>query len=146
MSGIDLANSPTYQLWLATNAWQRSIRRVLDPIGLTHVQFIVLAFVDRLSASGEPVSQALVCRMAAIDANMTSEVVKLLEAKALLDRSVHPSDRRAHALSLTPGGKALLDQARALVKPRSEAFFAPLGSDTEKLTALLRALTDSGAE
>jgi DNA-binding MarR family transcriptional regulator len=143
MKTDDLAHSPAYQLWLATNAWQRNIRRALEPIGVTHVQFVVLVFTSRLGSEGDPVSQAQVCRLAGIDANMMSDVVRSLESKSLVVRRVHPTDRRAQALELTESGRELLAKGRALAKPTSEAFFAPLGEETETLTRLLKTVVEA---
>src|SRR3546814_15453085 len=36
-------NSPGFLLWQVTNQWQRRLRATLEPLGLTHVQFVLLA-------------------------------------------------------------------------------------------------------
>ncbi|WP_038475249.1 MarR family winged helix-turn-helix transcriptional regulator [Fimbriimonas ginsengisoli] len=137
---IDLHENPAYQLWLATNAWQRQVRRALLPLGLTHVQFTILAAVRRLGAAEEVVSQADVCRFGSLDPNMASEVFRYLERKGLVTRLPHPTDGRAHELALTSAGEELLDQAKALVVPVSKAFFAPLGEEQKELARMLRTI------
>ena len=83
----DLTENPGYQLWLVTNAWQRAVRKVLHPLGLTHVQFAVLASVARLQEGTPLVTQSDVCRVGLIDPNMESDVVRSLEARGLLMRT-----------------------------------------------------------
>jgi len=134
---IDLEENPAYQLWLATNAWHRQIRRVLEPIGLTHVQFTVLGSIWRLGAEGDSVTQADVCRFGSLDPNMVSEVVKSLERKKFLTKLPHPTDRRANQLILTPEGTKILSLARQSVTPVTVDFFAPLGEERRELARML---------
>jgi DNA-binding MarR family transcriptional regulator len=137
----DLNDNAAYQLWLATNAWQRQIRRALQPLDLTHVQFIVLAAVRRLGANGEPVSQADVCRFGSLDPNMASEVVRSLDRKGFIVRLPHPTDRRAHELALTPAGAEMIDKGKQLIAPISRRFFEPLGSEQMELARMLRTIS-----
>lgn len=136
---IDPQSNPAYQLWLATNAWQRQVRKALSPLDLTFVQFTVLASISKLSM---PVCQADICRFGSLDPNMASTVVRSMELKDLIRRAPHPSDRRARALVLTPKGEGLLRQARTLIRPVSESFFAPLGEERADLVRLLRLLSE----
>jgi DNA-binding MarR family transcriptional regulator len=142
-SANELRENPGYQLWVVTNAWQRSIRRVLQPLGLTHVQFSVLAAVARLCHAADVVTQAEVCRWGSLDANMASDVVRSLESRGLLVRLEHPTDRRAHRLELTDSGQELFATARAAITPVKEAFFSPLGEDGKQLAAMLEKLVQA---
>lgn len=135
---IDVHNNPAYQLWIATNAWQRQIRKALLPLDLTFVQFTVLASINKLNLPD--VSQAEICRFATIDPNMASSVVRSLELKGFIERKPHPTDRRAHSLYLTGQGLDLLEQARKLIRPMSEKFFAPLGDERVELARMLRVI------
>jgi DNA-binding MarR family transcriptional regulator len=139
----ELKENPGYQLWLVTNAWQRSMRKALQPMGLTHVQFVVLASVGRLCGVGEIVTQAEVCRWGSLDANMASEVVRSLEGRGLLVRLEHPTDRRAHRLELTEDGKALFTEARAALMPVKKAFFSPLPDEGKALAGILAQLVQA---
>ena len=141
----ELKDNPGYQLWLVTNAWQRSMRKALQPLGLTHVQFVGLASVARLCGvnEDETVTQAEVCRWGSLDANMASEVVRSLEGRGLLVRLDHPTDRRAHRLEMTEEGKALFTEARTALIPVKQAFFAPLPDDGKALAGILAMLTQA---
>lgn len=130
-------------MWLLTNAWQRMLRRVLVPLGLTHVQYTVLASVAYLSRDERPVSQADVCRFGSMDRNMVSEVVRSLVARGLIERAAHPRDARALRLGLTAQGELAYAEARALVKPQAEGFYAPLGEEVGDLVRLLARLNEA---
>lgn len=138
----DLRASPAYQLWLASNAWLRIVRRALEPLDLTHAQYVVLASTMRLTKGAQHPSQAEVCRFAALDENMASQVVKVLMEKGFIERLRHPADGRAHALKLTEIGSELTLRAREAVKPATERFFARLGDEIPAFTALLQTLNE----
>ena len=136
----ELRENPGYQLWLVTNAWQRALRKALHPLGLTHVQFAVLASVARLQGGASLVTQSDVCRAGSLDPNMASDVVRSLESRGLVRRLEHPNDRRAHLLELTEEGERVYQEGRAVVVPAKEAFFMPLGADARRLAAMLERL------
>jgi DNA-binding MarR family transcriptional regulator len=139
-----LHESPGYQLWLVSNRWQRFIRRVLQPLDLTYVQYTILAAVLRLGQHESNVTQAMVCRHADMDPNMSSEVVRSLEAKGLLRRTPHPDDGRAATLRITCAGKELAWAAQQEIAPLIESFFAPLGEDRPELLRMLKRLNEQG--
>ena len=145
MKDFDPSKSPAYQLWLATNAWQRCVRKALEPFDITHCQFIILASIDLLKESGELPTQVAVHRFGQIDENMTSQVVRTLMSKGFLNRTKHPTDGRGNVLGLTQSGFELLETARGAVRPAIDEFFAPLGDDLIQITELLRKLNE-GAE
>ena len=47
------SGSTGYMLWRATMAWQREVRSALEPHGLTHAQFVLLASAWWLGSIGE---------------------------------------------------------------------------------------------
>jgi len=140
---FDPTASPAYQLWLVTNAWQRTVRKILEPFDITHCQFVILAAVDLLIQKEETPTQVAVHRFAAIDENMTSQVVKTLIGKDLLLRNPNPTDGRGHVLALTKSGEKLLEEVRAVVRPAADEFFSPLGDELGNLTDLLRKLNQA---
>lgn len=138
----DLEKNPGYQLWLVSNAWQRVIRRTLEPLGLTHVQFVLLASIGLLHEEEQCVTQAQVSRFAATDENMTSQVIRSLAERGLIVREEHPTDARARCLDLTAEGQKVLAEARASLGPAKDKFFAPLGERAADLAQLLREVVD----
>jgi DNA-binding MarR family transcriptional regulator len=132
--------SPGLTLWQVTNRWQAAQRAALKPFSLTHVQFVLLAALTHLHDSG-PVTQRRLADHAAADAMMTSQVLRALEERRLVQRSPHPGDRRARALAVTAAGRELANRAVVAVEECDEAFFAPLGPDLAPFTHLLHRLT-----
>jgi DNA-binding MarR family transcriptional regulator len=131
------AASPGFLLWHLTLAWQRAIAAVLEPLGLTHVQFVLLACAWWLGRQGQVPNQLQLARQAGTDVKMTSQVVRRLEAKGLLDRQVDPGDTRARRLRLTAAGDRLARRAIAAVEQADAEFF---GTDAAEVTSLLQRL------
>lgn len=138
MKSGELDRNPGYQLWLASNAWQRIVRKAIGPLGLTHVQFTILVSVGKLPEGGITVTQRHIARFAGIDENMTSQVIRHLIEKGLINRNQHPEDARAYIIELTEEGHKMIASARELIAPLREAFFAPIKGQEELLADLLR--------
>jgi DNA-binding MarR family transcriptional regulator len=118
--------SPGFLLWHATLRWQREVAAALAPLGLTHVQFVLLAVTWWLNRDGGRPNQLEVARQAGTDVKMTSQVLRALEAKGLIERSVDPADTRSRRLRVTGDGAALAPRAVAEVERVDAAFFAPV--------------------
>jgi DNA-binding MarR family transcriptional regulator len=133
------AESPGFLLWRLTLAWQRAVTAALAPLGLTHVQFVLLASAWWLTEQGTVPHQQDLATQAGTDARMTSEVVRKLADKGLLAREVDPSDTRARRLRPTPAGVALAGRAIQAVEDVDAAFFA---AESDALVPVLARLVD----
>jgi DNA-binding MarR family transcriptional regulator len=134
---LDPEESPGFLLWHVTLRWQREIAVALAPFGLTHVQFVLLAATWWLNARGEDPNQLAVARQAGTDVKMTSEVLRKLEAKGLIVRTVDAADTRARKIKVTERGGELAVRAVAAVEEVDARFF---GAAPEGLLDLLRPL------
>lgn len=131
-------------LWRTTNAWQRSVRAALAPHDLTHVQFVLLATLASMKPA--PVTQRQLADAATTDVMMTSQVVRGLEAKGLIERHPHPKDQRAMLLAPTAHGMATVNAANRAVENADDNFFATLGaSGIGPFVSALAVLSRSGA-
>ncbi|OKI42482.1 MarR family transcriptional regulator [Streptomyces sp. CB03578] len=117
--------SPGFLLWHVTLRWQRDITAALTPLDLTHVQFVLLACTWWLNGQGERPNQLAVARQAGTDVKMTSQVLRTLEKKGLIEREVDPADTRAKRLRVTALGAELAPRAIAAVEEVDARFFAP---------------------
>jgi DNA-binding MarR family transcriptional regulator len=131
------AASPGFLLWHVTLAWQRTIAAALAPLELTHVQFVLLACAWWLDEHGRAPNQLELARQAGTDVKMTSQVVRRLEAKGLLERTVDPADTRARRLRPTSDGADLARRAIAAVEDVDARFFA---REASVMTAILQRL------
>jgi DNA-binding MarR family transcriptional regulator len=136
---LDPKQSPGFLLWHVTLRWQREIAVALAPLDLTHVQFVLLATAWWLNARGEDPNQLGLARQAGTDVKMTSEVLRKLEAKGLIVRTVDAADTRARKLRVTSGGAELAVRAIASVEAVDAAFFQA-AADPAALLAMLRSL------
>jgi DNA-binding MarR family transcriptional regulator len=119
-------DSPGFLLWHATLRWQRGIARVLAPLDLTHVQFVLLACTWWLNEQGERPTQVALAAQAGTDIKMTSQVVRSLERKGLLEREVDTADTRARRLHVTKRGAVLAPRAIKIVEQVDVEFFADI--------------------
>jgi DNA-binding MarR family transcriptional regulator len=103
--------SPGFLLWHVTLRWQRDVTAALEPLGLTHVQFVLLASTWWLNTHGQQPSQAALSAFASVDVKMASQVIRTLEAKGLLTREVDAADSRARRLVVTKTGAKLAPKA-----------------------------------
>jgi MarR family transcriptional regulator, organic hydroperoxide resistance regulator len=135
----DAADSTGRLLWQVTNAWQAALRAALRPIGLTHVQFVLLASLTWLQ-SDDPVTQRRLAQFAGTDEMMTSQVLRTLAGRGLIERRTNPNDGRARMLVATSSGIALANRANAVVERIDREFFAALGAEQPQFTDLLARL------
>jgi DNA-binding MarR family transcriptional regulator len=116
--------SPGFLLWHATLRWRRGIAEALAPLDLTHVQFVLLACTWWLNQRGERPTQIALAEQAGTDVKMTSQVVRSLERKGLIERKLDASDTRARRLRVTRSGARLAPRAIAIVEQVDADFFA----------------------
>ncbi|MFF0476880.1 MarR family winged helix-turn-helix transcriptional regulator [Streptomyces sp. NPDC004284] len=137
---LDPGESPGFLLWHATLRWQRDIAAALAPLGLTHVQFVLLACAWWLNGQGEQPNQLTLARQAGTDVKMTSQVLRTLETKGLVARETDPADTRAKRLRVTDTGAALAPRAIAAVEQVDAEFFrsVPVGDAIALLGRLAR--------
>lgn len=134
--------SPGFLLWHATLRWQRAMAEALTPLDLTHAQFVILASTWWLNGTGERPNQARLSEFTGSDARMTSEVVRRLIAKGLLDREQDPADSRAKVLHATEAGRTLAAAAIEAVESADTEFFTPAAATApDALLPLLHALS-----
>jgi MarR family transcriptional regulator, organic hydroperoxide resistance regulator len=136
------AESPGFLLWKISNAWQRRQRMALQPYGLTHSQFVVLATATWFGAA-ETLTQARISQLSGIDPMTTSQVLRALEAATLIQRVDHPTDPRAKSIMVTRAGRDLARKAIVVVEDTDAAFFEPLASDTAQLVEMFQVLVQS---
>jgi len=134
--------SPGFLLWQVTAVWQRRIAAALRPHELTQVQFALLASLLWLSRTESSITQATLARHAKLNAMMTSQVLRTLEGKGLVERNAHPGDTRAKILALTKKGRALAWKMVPLVEQADAVFFSALGSQRAGFNRSLRSLIE----
>ncbi|MFI5040683.1 MAG: MarR family winged helix-turn-helix transcriptional regulator [Acidimicrobiales bacterium] len=142
----DLGSSaPGFLLWRATLRWQRAAGAALDPLGLTHAQFALLAGVWFLGRSSGPPTQRELADHVGTEARMTSQVVQVLAANGLVTRGPDPADGRVRRLGVTRAGDELARRALGAILEVERAFFAATPPEAG-LLAVLRPLAGLGGD
>lgn len=125
------------QVCFALSVAARSVvavyKPLLEPLGLTHPQYLVMLVLW----DHEPVSVRELSRLLQLDAATLSPLLKRLETAGLLRRERDKRDERALAVVLTPAGRALRRKAE---KVPGEVV-ARLGIEVDELRDLHRRLT-----
>jgi DNA-binding MarR family transcriptional regulator len=105
------------------------------------VQFVLLASLWWLEDhEHETPTQARLAEQAGTDAMMTSQVLRKLAARALLERTTDAQDGRAWRLRLTPAGRELIAGALTDVERADSDYFAPLADRQQLLVEALATL------
>jgi len=113
-------------------------RPLLEPLGLTHPQYLViLALWDHQKSGGPALTVKQIAAALQLDSATLSPMLKRLEALGLVTRARSAVDERATDVALTADGIAL--RSRALEIP--PAVVARLGVDMAELEQLHRVLT-----
>ncbi|CAN5497904.1 MarR family transcriptional regulator [soil metagenome] len=113
-------------------------RPLLEPLGLTHPQYLVmLALWDHHRAAASPLKVKQIATALQLDSATLSPMLKRLEALGLITRTRSTTDERATVVELSAAGEALRQQALDIPL----AVVARLGVDLAELEELHRVLS-----
>jgi DNA-binding MarR family transcriptional regulator len=131
MNLLSLENQVCFALAIASRSVNAVYRPLLEPLGLTHPQYLVLlALWDRSPQSVRELSQELQLEPATL-----SPLLKRLEATGLVSRQRSTSDERVLDISLTDAGRAFRAEAEMIPPQVLDRLGVPAGE--------LEALRDS---
>lgn len=132
---VALANQPCFAIYTAGMAIQRLYKPLLDAMGLTYPQFLVLNVL--WAGDNQPVGA--IAEKLALESSTLTPLLKRLESAGLLARLRNRDDERQVIVSLTEDGKALQAKggclADALLESTgdSAATMAKLNADVRRL-------------
>jgi DNA-binding MarR family transcriptional regulator len=130
---LALERQVCFALAVASRSVIALYRPVLEPMGLTHPQYLVmLALWERESRSVSELAELL-----ALDPGTLSPLLRRLETSGLVDRRRDPADERVLQVTLTAAGRALRTRAEQV----PAAIVERLGVDVSELEELHVALT-----
>ncbi|MGO2658415.1 MarR family winged helix-turn-helix transcriptional regulator [Mycetocola reblochoni] len=125
---LRLENQLCFSAVLASRAIVSAYRPLLDPLGLTHPQYLVLlALWER-----DPRTVTELARELRLDKATLSPLVKRLEASGYVTRRRNSDDERVLDVRLTGAGRALRDSAAEI----PAAIMARLGMDEGRIGQL----------
>src|ERR1700722_1946960 len=130
---LALERQVCFALSVATRSVLSVYRPILEPMGLTHPQYLVMLALWGRS----PLAVKELIEMLQLDGPTLSPLLKRLEAAGLVTRARDPEDERQLRVGLTDQGRALREQALN-VPP---AVVAKLGMSLGDLEELHKGLT-----
>ena len=125
---LKLENQLCFALVTAARNVVSLYRPVLEPLGLTHPQYLVLLALWENS----PRSLGELADELAMEPATLSPLVKRLEAQGRVSRGRRTDDERVLEIALTPEGRALREQALSVPRQIMERT----GMDAEQLARL----------
>ena len=129
---LDLDDQLCFALYAASRAVTARYRPMLEEIGLTYPQYLVMMLL--WEQDDQTVGQ-LGTRLA-LDSGTLSPLLKRLTAAGLVTRHRRIEDERSVSISLTPAGRALRDKAL----PISEAMIGAIAFDQGQFDELKKQL------
>jgi len=130
---LALEHQVCYALSVAARNVVAVYRPFLEPMGLTHPQYLVMLALWQHG----PLSVKRLSTLLQLDPGTLSPLVKRLESGGLVRRDRDPRDERSLAIALTEAGRALRERAEQI----PAGIVERLGMDVAELTELHRMLT-----
>jgi DNA-binding MarR family transcriptional regulator len=118
-----------FLLYRTAEASHRLANRMLGPTGLTARQVGILTLVVERA----PMTQTALGGELQIDRTTMVELIDDLEAKGMVDRRRHPTDRRAFLIHPTKRGRAAQVASVKILDRQQEAFLATLSQDERRV-------------
>ncbi|KIU17814.1 MarR family winged helix-turn-helix transcriptional regulator [Mycolicibacterium llatzerense] len=139
---LALERQVCFALAITNRAVLAIYRPLLEPLGLTHPQYLVLlALWDNAKSKQDPLTVKQIAALLQMDSATVSPMLKRLETLELIHRTRSATDERTTHITLTPKGAAL--RRRALKIP--PAVVKQLGVDLTELEHLHAVLTKINA-
>jgi MarR family transcriptional regulator, organic hydroperoxide resistance regulator len=139
---LALERQVCFALAITNRAVLAVYRPLLEPLGLTHPQYLVmLTLWDNANANGHPLSVKAIAATLQMDSATLSPMLKRLQAMGLITRTRSETDERTTHVELTREGRNLRRQALK-VPP---AVVERLGVDIAELERLHQVLTGINA-
>ena len=114
---VRLEDQLCYAVYSAGIAIQRLYKPLLDTLGLTYPQYLVMNVIWRRDAQ----TVGAIAQQLALESSTLTPLLKRLEAAGLVKRSRNPGNERQVLISLTPAGAALKAKAGCLGSTLLEA-------------------------
>ena len=133
MLAAKLDNELCFALYSASNHITSIYRPLLEPLGLTYTQFIVLMALWEK----DDISISKLAETVGLSKATMTPLLKRLEQKSLIQRKVLPDNERQKSIVLTAAGRALSQQSADITK---QAFCATglTRAQADELIALCR--------
>ncbi|MDX1816803.1 MAG: MarR family transcriptional regulator [Marinobacter sp.] len=145
---LKLDNQICFALYAANRAVTARYRPILDELGVTYPQYLVMLVLWEHARQGQVTHVSDLGRRLRLDSGTLTPLLKRLSERGLLSRSRDPGDERSVIISLTDAGLALENKAREVpARLLCDLNLPPerLGALRDELRAVLEMLEASSA-
>ena len=115
-------------VWYSLN---QAFRRRITHLGITPNQYTILRWLSETHHTG--LSQRELADLMASDPNTITSVLNRMEAKGLIERDVHESDRRAHRIIIKTAGRKTFEKAHPIALKLQEEVLGHMSESERKL-------------
>lgn len=137
-AGTDLDHMLCFAIYSANGAFNRAYRPVLDRLGLTYPQYLALLALGE----ADDMTVGQIGARVFLESNTLTPLLKRLEAAGHIVRRRDAADERQVRVSLTPQGRALLQDACAVTMSLAPGIGFS-AEQVEALRATIAALRDT---
>jgi DNA-binding MarR family transcriptional regulator len=123
-----LSQMPCFAIYSAAHAFTRVYKPLLDPLGLTYPQYLVMLVLwEQENLTVKEIGERLF-----LDSGTLTPLLKRLQSAGLVERTRDAKDERQVRITLTDKGRAIEGQVSAI----TNELVCVIGRSEEKLLAL----------
>ena len=135
--------SSGFLLWQVTTLWQREIKIALEPLGLSHSGFVLLASLLWFEEQDVVVTQTTLIEHTKLDKMTVSKSLKVLERNGFVLRTENEQDTRAKTILLSNEGRSVAIESVKVVEGVDGSFFSAItAGERDVLNGLFLKLQD----
>ncbi len=126
--GLKLSDQLCFATYAAAHAFTRVYKPLLDPLGLTYPQYLVMLVLwEQENLTVKEIGERLF-----LDSGTLTPLLKRLQSAGLVERTRDANDERQVRITLTDKGRAIEGQVSAI----TDELVCVIGRSEEKLLAL----------
>jgi len=124
-------------VWQVSNSWQNKLRQKLKLYKLTLNEYLILESITELHQHSVLLTQNIISIFAGIDVTVVSVVLKLLERKNLIKRTID-KDNRKKTIEMLSNGRKLFNEIQPIIELEEKKIFDKLQNEKFNFINLLK--------
>ena len=109
-------------VWQVSNSWQNKLRQKLKLYKLTLNEYLILESITELQQHSILLTQNIISIFAGIDVTVVSVVLKLLERKNLIKRTID-KDNRKKTIEMLSNGRKVFNEIQPIIELEEKKNF-----------------------
>ena len=124
-------------VWQVSNSWQNKLRQKLKLYKITLNEYLILESITELQQHSILLTQNIISIFAGIDVTVVSVVLKLLERKNLIKRTID-KDNRKKTIEMLSNGRKLFNEIQPIIELEEKKIFDKLQNEKFNFINLLK--------